>query len=145
NYDVFLSFRSEDVRQNFISHLYQALDGNAINTYKDIVDLTKGDEISDALVKAIETSKILIIVLSKNFAGSKWCLDELLKILDCKDNKTTKQIVLPIFYQVDPMDVWHQNGSFGKSFDRLKDNAKMLKWKEALKRVADLSGLSLTN
>ncbi|KAF5469442.1 hypothetical protein F2P56_013517 [Juglans regia] len=76
---------------------------------------------------------------------SRWCLDELLKILDCKE--TMNQIVLPIFYDVDPSEVRHQKGIFGESFDKLgdklKDNTKMQKWKVALQRVADLSGFPL--
>ncbi|KAF5451959.1 hypothetical protein F2P56_027009 [Juglans regia] len=143
NHNVFLSFRGEDVRSNFISHLYKALVQRGINTYIDN-NLERGEEISSALFKAIEKSMISIIVLSKNYAESKWCLDELLKILDCKEAK--KQIILPIFFQVDPSEVRHQNGIFGKSFDKLgdklKDNAKLLKWKEALEKVAHISGFS---
>ncbi|KAG6627865.1 hypothetical protein CIPAW_15G159200 [Carya illinoinensis] len=140
-HDVFLSFRGEDVRNNFISHLYKALDGRKINTYIDN-NLERGEEISSALFEAIEGSMISIIVLSENYAESKWCLDELLKILDCKE--TIKQIVLPIFFKVDPSEVRHQTGIFGRSFDKLvdklKDNAKMLKWKKALEKVANFSG-----
>jgi uracil phosphoribosyltransferase len=45
--------------------------------------LRSGEEISSALLKAIEESAISIIVLSKNYASSRWCLDELVKILEC--------------------------------------------------------------
>ncbi|KAG2668000.1 hypothetical protein I3760_15G139900 [Carya illinoinensis] len=141
NHDVFLSFRGEDVRNNFISHLYKALVGRKISTYIDN-NLERGEEISSALFEAIEGSMISIIVLSENYAESKWCLDELLKILDCKE--TIKQIVLPIFFKVDPSEVRHQKGIFGRSFDKLgdklKNNAKMLKWKTALEKVANFSG-----
>ncbi|KAG6676426.1 hypothetical protein I3842_15G150700 [Carya illinoinensis] len=144
NHDVFLSFRGEDVRCGFISHLNHALRQDGINTYMDNTDLEMGEEISPALFKAIEGSMISVIVLSKNYTESRWCLDELLKILDCKEI-----IVLPIFYYVDPSEVRHQKGIFGESFDKLgdklKDKAKMLKWKVALKKVADLSGFSLAN
>ncbi|XP_035547052.1 disease resistance protein RUN1-like isoform X2 [Juglans regia] len=144
SHHVFLSFRGEDVRHNFISHLNHALDQRGINTYIDN-NLERGEEISPALFKAIEWSMISIIVFSKNYAESRWCLDELLKILDCKE--TMNQIVLPIFYHVDPSEVRHQKGIFGESFDKLgdklKDNAKMQKWKVALQRVADLSGFPL--
>ncbi|KAG6620944.1 hypothetical protein I3842_Q050300 [Carya illinoinensis] len=55
-----------------------------------------------------------------------------------------KEIVLPIFYEVDPSDVRHQKGSFGKAFAKLKDrfegNEKVLKWKAALKELANMSG-----
>ncbi|XP_042963714.1 disease resistance protein RUN1-like [Carya illinoinensis] len=146
NYDEFLSFRGEDVRYNFISHLNHALRQSGIKTYIDN-NLERGEEISPALFKAIEESQISIIVLSKNYAESRWYLDELLKILDCKERM--QQILLPIFYHVDPSEVRHQKGIFGESFnklgDKLKDNAKMLIWKKALKTVADLSGLPLAN
>ncbi|KAG6675690.1 hypothetical protein I3842_15G116100 [Carya illinoinensis] len=146
NHDVFLSFRGEDVRQNFISHLYQALYQRGINTYIDN-NLERGEEISPTLFKIIEGSMISIIILSKNYAESRWCLDELLKILDCKE--TIKQIVLPIFYDVKPSEVRHQKEDFGKAFtklsERIKDNIKVLEWKAAMKKLADLSGFPLTN
>ncbi|GKG47411.1 Toll/interleukin-1 receptor domain-containing protein [Tanacetum coccineum] len=34
-YDVFLSFRGEDTRHNFVSHLYKALEQQGVLTYKD--------------------------------------------------------------------------------------------------------------
>ncbi|XP_040995826.1 TMV resistance protein N-like [Juglans microcarpa x Juglans regia] len=144
NHDVFLSFRGKDVRQKFISHLYRALCQSRINTYKDNVDLKKGQQISSELFKAIEESRISIIVFSKNYIESQWCLDELLKILECK--KLCKQIVLPIFYEIKPSDIREKKGSFGEAFTKLgkeiKDDIKQLEsWKEALEEVAKLSGL----
>ncbi|KAG6627318.1 hypothetical protein CIPAW_15G119200 [Carya illinoinensis] len=147
NHDVFLSFRGKDVRHKFISHLKRALHQSGIKTYMDGVDLERGELISYELFKAIEESRISIIVLSKNYAESKWCLDELLKILECK--KTFKQTVLPIFYEIKPSDVRDQKGSFGEAFTKLgkkiKDDIKLLQyWKEALEEVAKLSGLEYT-
>ncbi|XP_035542810.1 disease resistance protein RPV1-like [Juglans regia] len=143
-HDVFLSFRGEDVRQNFISHLYHALHQRGINTYIDN-NLERGEEISSELSKAIEGSMISIIILSKNYAESQWCLDELLKILECKE--TVKQIILPLFYDADPSEVEHQKGSFGEAFAKLryklKDEVKVTKWEAALEKVANLSGLEL--
>ncbi|KAG7944409.1 hypothetical protein I3843_15G100400 [Carya illinoinensis] len=145
-HDVFLSFRGEDVRQKFISHLYHALYKRGINTYIDD-KLERGEEISQALFQAIEGSMISIIVLSQNYAESKWCLNELLKILECMD--TGKQIVLPVFYDVDPSNVRHQKGSFGEAFAKLKDrfegNEEALKWEAALEKLANLSGVELKN
>ncbi|KAG6620942.1 hypothetical protein I3842_Q050200 [Carya illinoinensis] len=145
-HDVFLSFRGEDVRQKFISHRYHALYKRGINTYIDD-KLERGDEISQALFQAIEGSMISIIVLSKNYAESRWCLNELLKILECME--TVKQIVLPIFYDVDPSNVRHQKGSFGEAFAKLKDrfkgNEEVLKWEAALEKLANLSRVELKN
>ncbi|XP_042962528.1 disease resistance protein Roq1-like [Carya illinoinensis] len=144
NHDIFLSFRGKDVRHKFIAHLNRALRQSGIKTYMDGVDLERGEQISSELFKAIEESRISIIVLSKNYAESKWCLDELLKILECR--KTFKQTVLPIFYEIKPSDVRDQKGSFGEAFTKLgkkiKDDIKLLEyWKEALEEVAKLSGL----
>ncbi|MED6111315.1 hypothetical protein PIB30_051307 [Stylosanthes scabra] len=85
-YHVFLSFRGEDTRTGFTSHLYAALTRKGITTYKDDYNLRKGDVISHELLKAIEDSMFALIVLSPNYASSPWCLDELCKILDCNNN-----------------------------------------------------------
>ena len=84
-HDVFLSFRGEDTRYNFTSHLYQALCDKGFNTFIDN-DLRRGEEISTELLKAIESSMISIVVFSDNYASSGWCLDELVKILECRNN-----------------------------------------------------------
>ncbi|KAG2667263.1 hypothetical protein I3760_15G105300 [Carya illinoinensis] len=143
-YDVFLSFRGEDVRQNFISHLYDALRKKGINTYID-EHLERGNEISPALLKAIEESRISIIILSENYASSTWCLEELMKILECREMK--QQIVLPVFYKVRPSIVRRQKKNYGEALanhkDKLNDDTKVDSWKAALKEVANLSGFHL--
>jgi hypothetical protein len=146
-YDVFLSFRGEDTRKTFTAHLYAALRRNGINAFTDD-KLRSGEEISLALVEAIEESEISIIILSKNYASSRWCLDELMKILECR--KTRGQQVLPLFYDIDPSDIRHQINSVGKAFaeleKRFKDDEKKVKeWKTALTEVANLSGIQLGN
>ncbi|PRQ59958.1 putative TIR domain-containing protein [Rosa chinensis] len=101
-YDVFISFRGEDTRKIFVGHLYRALQQKAINAFIDSEGLSKGNKISE-LLTYIEDSRLSVLVLSQNYASSTWCLKELVKILDCMD--TMKQIVVPIFYQVDPSDL----------------------------------------
>ncbi|KAK9200316.1 hypothetical protein WN944_015513 [Citrus x changshan-huyou] len=100
--DLFLSFRGEDTRDNFTSHLYSALCRQNIQTFIDD-QLNRGDEISESLVNAIEASAVSVIVFSEGYASSRWCLDELVKILECK--KEYAQIVIPVFYRVDPSDL----------------------------------------
>ncbi|PWA87826.1 toll/interleukin-1 receptor (TIR) domain-containing protein [Artemisia annua] len=95
-YDVFLSFRGEDTRKNFVDHLYQALKEKGIYTYKDNEKIQKGKRISDDLFKSIEDSKFYIIVFSKNYASSSWCLEELVKIMEC--HKMTGHTAYPLFY-----------------------------------------------
>ncbi|KAH9726186.1 ADP-ribosyl cyclase/cyclic ADP-ribose hydrolase [Citrus sinensis] len=146
-HDLFVSFRGEDTRDNFTSHLYSALCRQNIQTFIDD-QLNRGDEISESLVNAIEASAVSVIVFSEGYASSRWCLDELVKILECK--KEYAQIVIPVFYRVDPSDVRNQTGSFGDSFskleERFKENSKkLLTWRNALREAATLSGFNSLN
>ena len=105
-YDVFLSFIGEDTRNCFTGHLYAALQRSGIFTFRDNERLERGKSISSELLKAIEESRFAIVILSRNYASSTWCLDELAKIIRwMKENEMT---VLPIFYKVDPSDVRYQ-------------------------------------
>ncbi|PON32901.1 TIR domain, NB-ARC domain containing protein, partial [Trema orientale] len=142
-HDVFLSFRGEDTRNNFTSHLLAALDRKKIKTYFDETSLKRGEEISSALMEAIRNSKISIIVFSKNYASSSWCLRELVFILRCRREKG--QFVLPIFYDVDPSHVRNQDGSYRDAFVKheevYKDRIDMVReWRDALVISANLSG-----
>ena len=78
-YDVFLSFRGEDTRCKI------------------------GEPISLELLEAIEKSRIAVIVFSENYASSTWCLEELAKIVECRERGILT--VVPIFYHVEPTEI----------------------------------------
>ena len=140
-YDVFLSFRGEDTCIIFTDHLYYALTDQGIITFKDDKELDKGKPISPELLDAIEKSRVAVIILSKMYASSSCCLEELAKIVECM--KEGGLIILPIFYHVDPSHVRHQRGTFGEAFanHEVKDNPdEVQKWREALTIVANLVG-----
>ncbi|XP_045817182.1 disease resistance protein RUN1-like [Trifolium pratense] len=149
-FDVFLSFRGTDTRYGFIGNIYKALREAGIHTFIDDKELHGGDEITPALVKAIEESRIFIPVFSVNYASSSFCLDELVHIIHCF--KTKGCLVLPIFYDVEPTHVRHQTGSYGEAIakhevrfqnnkEKYNENMKrMHKWKMALNQAAHLSG-----
>ncbi|KAJ9551761.1 hypothetical protein OSB04_015806 [Centaurea solstitialis] len=141
-YDVFLSFRGEDTRTNFVDHLYDALKRQGIDTYKDDKNLEKGKKISKELIQAIEESRFHVIVFSKNYASSSWCLDELVKIMECQ-KRPTEQTVYPIFYHVEPTHIRKQSGEFGKAFAKLENDEAAKKWKEAMIEATSLSGREL--
>ncbi|XP_054782007.1 disease resistance protein Roq1-like [Prosopis cineraria] len=112
-YEVFISFRASDIRFGFLNNLTTALRGKQIDVYVDD-RLERGDEISSALDEAIEGSVIALVIFSKDYAYSKWCLQELVKIMECK--AANQQI-------------------------RFKDNMDRLKmWRSVLKKIAALSG-----
>ncbi|KAL4317274.1 hypothetical protein AHAS_Ahas15G0368700 [Arachis hypogaea] len=96
-YDVFISFRGQDTRYGFTGNLYNALNGKGIHTFFDDGKLQSGEEITPALIKAIQESRIAIIVLSPNYAASSFCLEELVHILHCI--KRNNRLVLPVFYE----------------------------------------------
>ncbi|XP_030936792.1 TMV resistance protein N-like isoform X2 [Quercus lobata] len=142
-YDVFLGFRGEDTRNSFTDHLNAALQRSGISTFRDNEKLERGKSIAPELLKAIEESRFAIVILSRNYASSTWCLDELTKIIQCM--KEMEMTILPIFYKVDPSNIRNRNGTFAQAFakheKRLKGNTeKVQTWRAALSEVANLSG-----
>ncbi|GLT71274.1 hypothetical protein SLA2020_433070 [Shorea laevis] len=148
NRDVFLSFRGEDTRKTFTDHLYTALVQAGILTFRDDEELPRGNHISTELLKAIQGSRISIVVFSKGYASSRWCLDELVEIMRCKNS--IGQTLLPVFYDVDPSDVRKQTGTFAEAFSRHEDRfqaemERVQNWRAALTEAADYSGWDLQN
>ncbi|XP_048422105.1 disease resistance protein RPV1-like [Pyrus x bretschneideri] len=146
-YDVFISFRGEDTRRTFTSHLHAALLEKKITTYIDD-KLKRGDEIAPALLQAIKESELSVIIFSKDYASSTWCLDELVRILACKEKHG--QFVIPIFYDTLPSDVRKQRGSYEVAFAQLEQRFqnsidKVHKWRDALTKAADISGFDSKN
>ncbi|KAJ4977017.1 hypothetical protein NE237_002123 [Protea cynaroides] len=140
NYEVFLSYKWEDTRNNFTSILHKALKDSGINVFPDGKKLWTGDAIGPAIERAIEGSKIWIPVFSCGYVDSQRCLWELVQIVQC--HRSNGQLILPIFYHVDPSDVEHHTGScFKKAFQEheKKFNSDILKiWKDALELVRNL-------
>ncbi|CAN1292410.1 Disease resistance protein RPV1 [Linum perenne] len=85
-YDVFLSFRGEDLRGKFVDHLYSKLQSLKVNTFMDDKKLQKGDLIKN-ITKVIERSTIYVVLFSSGYADSDWCLNELAKISNCVKKK----------------------------------------------------------
>ncbi|KAL8262709.1 hypothetical protein R6Q59_024058 [Mikania micrantha] len=156
-YDVFLSFRGADTRNAFTDHLYNALRDAGINTFLDDEEIETGKPLKPKLKSAIRSSRASIIILSKNYATSTWCLDELVLILHQK--RICKQYVIPIFYHVEPTHVRKQLNSFGEAMAEHKQKMdsetneekrsqlarKMESWKKALTEIAALKGENVKN
>ncbi|XP_012081392.2 disease resistance protein RPV1 [Jatropha curcas] len=140
-YEVFLSFSGQDTRDNFTDHLYTGLVERRITAYRDDKNLGRGCFIIETLFRAIERSRTSIIIFSKNYAASKWCLYELVKIVKC--NKLLGHMIFPVFYDVRPDHVAEQTGPYKKIFiDHYKNFKKRRvdKWRNALKTVCGISG-----
>ena len=145
-YDVFLSFSGEDTRKNFTDRLYHALTKAGFRTFGDDEKIERGQYHSSLILQAIQVSRIFLIVFSKNYASSRWCLEELVEIMECQRNRSLW--VLPLFYDVDPSDVRHQRGSYEQAFVEhekryLLDKDKVFRWRGALTQAANLAGFHL--
>ncbi|KAL2328005.1 hypothetical protein Fmac_021438 [Flemingia macrophylla] len=151
NYEVFVSFRGKDTRNNFADHLFGALHRKGILAFNDETKLQKGQRILSNLMQAIEGSQVFVVVFSKNYASSTWCLRELEKILDFA--KVSGKHVLPVFYDVDPSEVRKQTGDYEKAMakheERFKEDTEKMeevkRWRGALTHIADLSGWDMRN
>ena len=145
-YDVFISFRGPDTRNSFVDHLSSHLLRKGIFVFNDNHKLQKGESISPQLLQAIQHSRLSIIVFSENYASSTWCLDEMAAIAYCKQR--SDHTVFPVFYDVDPSHVRHQNGVYKNDFvsHRSKfrnDRDKVRGWERAMTDLANSAGWDL--
>ncbi|XP_039172388.1 disease resistance protein RUN1-like [Eucalyptus grandis] len=143
-YDVFLSFNGSDTRKTFTDHLYHSL--FKVGTvpfcvFRDENSILIGEEFGSKILDAIVRSKISIPVISENYASSKWCLRELIHIMNYK--KSASHVVLPIFYKVAPSEVRHLKGNFGNAFHSSRerfDEKDIQEGQQALNEVSYLNG-----
>ncbi|KAL3739702.1 hypothetical protein ACJRO7_021033 [Eucalyptus globulus] len=97
-------------------------------------------------MRAIEESRITIIIFSEDYASSSWCLEEAAKIMECKEQGDLK--VFLVFYKVEPREVRTPRESYNKAmvkheFKFGKDSEKVKRWKKALFDASGLSGWPL--
>ncbi|KAK3419269.1 hypothetical protein EUGRSUZ_J01295 [Eucalyptus grandis] len=145
-YEVFLSFRGPDTRHDITDILYHSLIDAGIRAYRDDEELRIGEEIGPELLQAIKQSKILIPIFSKQYAASKWCLMELVQMVECKEKWGQK--IMPIFFDIEPSEVRNQTTTYGKAIQsyidkQLYTNETIENWKAALKKVGELKGWEL--
>ena len=90
-----------------------------------------------------------IVVLSPGYASSKWCLDELVQIVECM--RTNGQLVHPVFRGIEPSEVQKLgDGCYRDALARHEEkfknnNVKVKRWKLALFDVAILPGSQYKN
>ncbi|KAL9277738.1 putative TIR domain, AAA+ ATPase domain, ATPase, AAA-type, core [Arabidopsis thaliana] len=126
--------------KNHLSHILESFRRKGIDTFSDN-NIERSKSIGLELKEAIRGSKIAIVLLSKNYASSSWCLDELAEIMKCRE--LLGQIVMTIFYEVDPTDIKKQTGDFGKAFKKTcngKTKEHVERWRKALEDVATITG-----
>ncbi|XP_020874571.1 probable disease resistance protein RPP1 isoform X1 [Arabidopsis lyrata subsp. lyrata] len=139
-HEVFPSFHGADVRKTFLAHILKEFKGKGIVPFIDN-DIERSKSIGPELIEAIKRSKIAIVLLSRNYASSSWCLNELVEIMKCREE--LGQTVMTIFYDVNPTDVKKQTGDFGKVFKKTckgKTKEDIKRWQNVLEAVATIAG-----
>ncbi|XP_050105398.1 disease resistance protein RUN1-like [Malus sylvestris] len=144
-YDVYLSSGGEDIRRTFTDHLYCSLKDHLFNVfmYGDEIDykLEKSNgALPERLIQEIEGSKVAVVVFSSGYLMSEWCLEELVKIMECRNR--LGQMFFPILYDVDLLDVGNQIASFPQKFQKVEFE-KMHHWAYDLKEAVSLAELNL--
>ena len=143
NYDVFLSHRVKDTGSSFAADLHEALTNQGIVVFRDGIDDEDAEQpYVEEKMKAVEESRSSIVVFSENY-GNLVCMKEIRKIRMCQ--KLRDQLVLPVFYKIDPGDVRKQEGSFEKYFNEHEVNPnisieEVKKWRKSMNKVGNLSG-----
>lgn len=140
---MFLAFRSCDTKHRFATRLKDRLKTKGIKVFDNDDQSLIGKDVAHEIQNAIDRSKIYIPIISKNFASSRWCLEELARMVEC--TKATGKKIIPIFYEVRPSEVKKASGDFEEGLLRHKsytsEQQNHGKWKRALMEVGEFSGL----
>ncbi|KAK3430157.1 hypothetical protein EUGRSUZ_E01683 [Eucalyptus grandis] len=154
-FDVFLNFRGYDTRYRgldtrygFVDHLFRQLDDAGIRFFNDQCDPCPGKELWPEFKEAIKQSRIFIVIFSKDYAFSMFCLKELVAMWECR--KTNGQNIIPIFYNVEPREVRHLKGAYGQALRYFEDvqgvdSGTIETWREVLREMGALPGFTREN
>ncbi|KAI3440265.1 uncharacterized protein J3R85_003891 [Psidium guajava] len=144
-FQVFLAFRVPDIRPdnqvNLVDFLRVALGAEGIQVFDGDDQSLIGKDVANEISNAINHCKILIPILSENYASSHWCLEDLAQMVACK--RTNGQKILPIFYKVDPLhvrDVSHLFGEYMLRHKYMVDKTTYERWEGALREVGSSDG-----
>lgn len=152
-WDVFVNFRGKDTRNEYVDYVYRDLTNFPVEVFLDDRELVIGEKIKPKLMEAIQQSKMYVVVFSKDYASSTWCLEELAEIFKCY--KEYNRPIIAVYYRIEPSVVRCQRESFKTSFEKheaqyeleIKNRVPSVftmedinGWRRVLKAVAGLKG-----
>eukprot|EP00253_Pinus_taeda_P001249 PITA_01249 len=151
-FDVFINHRGPDVKKTVATDLYNRLCAHDLLVFLDQRELREGENITPQIESAIRTASVHIAIFSANYVSSKWCLDELVLMVDSMSN--FKSTIIPVFYGVKPAELrWTQGGKgvYAQALRQLQekkdvdgrpryDSNTLEKWRKALSDVAEIKG-----
>jgi len=138
DFDIFLNHRGPDSKATFIAHLYGALKFEGFQPFLDCQSLMVGNHNQESIFQALDMAKVHVAVVTKGYAESKYCLDELVDIMN------SGKPVIPVFYDVEPKDLLDvEEGKFAEAFKNHKNGQpqeKLQKWIDALGWLSKIVG-----
>ncbi|KAK3420466.1 hypothetical protein EUGRSUZ_G01283, partial [Eucalyptus grandis] len=143
-YGVFISYKQNDMLHT-VSHLKGALERRGIRTFVDFT-LDGGVQFQREINDVIEQSEIAVVVASQSYHFSPWCLNELVKILECQ--KKGGLILLPIFWGINARELREQSILFMENIGQgekgfKQDNPHQIqRWRDALRALGMIKGWS---
>ncbi|KAF8035722.1 hypothetical protein BT93_C1677 [Corymbia citriodora subsp. variegata] len=146
SYDVFLSFKEQDIGHGFVDALYNGLVDCRISVCRDDHELSFDDGIDEQMEQAIEASPICITIFSLNYASSQGCLRALAHMVKCMSKWKSQKRILPIFYDVESYDVELESKFYQNDLDKHRKNFphdEVKAWEEALKKTACIRGFQV--
>ncbi|KAG0568439.1 hypothetical protein KC19_6G019900 [Ceratodon purpureus] len=147
-YEIFINHRGTDVKLNFVAHLADALRERHYNPFVDKYDLEKGGMALAEIQAALEGASVQLAVFSPGYAGSEYCLDELVDMLECCKRDEGNVMLVPIFFGVLPEDLERpDDGAFKVAFQKHESSAvcdnRIRAWKKALMEATQRTGFDL--
>lgn len=137
-YDVFINHRGPDVKKTFVAHLNDAFCKAGFHPFLDAKSIGQGRHVFNSIDEALRGACVHVAVFSKRYAESKYCLQELLDMLQ------SNQVILPVFYDVEPQHLRQiESGPFAKGFQKHRRRGRhkeIKKWEHALRTLADYRG-----
>ncbi|XP_047148036.1 disease resistance protein RPS6-like [Vigna umbellata] len=144
-YDVLFNFTGDEICNKFVSNLDSGLSSVGFTTFLHHHNAVKPMHIEQPIM---DLCRVAIVVFTKTYSQSAWCLHELQKIIEW--HKTYCRHVLPVYYEISPSDIRLQKGDFGKDFEatarqtfsRQQLKHGMSRWGQALtKQQISLDGM----
>jgi hypothetical protein len=146
-YDLFVSHRGPDVRDGFVSHLEEALVAAGLKPFLDTTSLEEqaGSYVPTVIYNALQGAKVNVVVLSKGYAESEYCLKEL--VIMIRSFEDEKKPIIPVFYDVDFRDLLRIQRFAGPHGSALKKHewrgtprTEVKAWAGALYTVSQMAG-----
>jgi len=132
------------VKKTMASVLYQFLIGRGLRVFLDSDEFELGDRIPDKIEQAIRSSCVQIVILSKNYAHSAWCLAELALMLEINAKIVTVfhhvPVSFPRYCTGDYADAFREHESKVRESKVRYSNADIQKWRKALHEVSQIVG-----